>query len=102
MMKYGASIKGRLCIDEKDIQGQVYTILSNSETSHIVGLVPETKASAVVKFFKENISAEERATVREISADMSPTIEKIIADLFPNAIVVTDRFHVMKNLLGDI
>jgi transposase len=101
-MKYGASIKGRLCIDEKDIQGQVYTILSNSETSQIVGLVPETKASAVVKFFKENISASERATVREISADMSPTIEKIITDLFPNAIVVTDRFHVMKNLLGDI
>ncbi len=33
---------------------------------------------------------------------MSPTIESIVEKLFPNAKIVTDRFHVMKKLLEDV
>ncbi len=33
---------------------------------------------------------------------MSTTIESIVEKLFPNAKIVTDRFHVMKKLLEDV
>jgi transposase len=33
---------------------------------------------------------------------MSSTMELIIKNLFPNASIVTDRFHMMKNIIEDI
>jgi transposase len=43
-----------------------------------------------------------RESIKEVATDMSPTIEAIVTALFPNAELVTDRFHVMKNLLEDL
>ena len=92
----------KICIDEKDIQWQVYIIISNCTNNNIVWMYPWLKAKDVIKFFEKLIPKEWRESIEEISADMSSTIESIISALFPNAKLVTDRFHVMKNLLEDI
>jgi transposase len=92
----------KLCIDEKDIQWQVYTILTNATCGHLIGLYPWVKAHEVVSFFKKNTTLERRTSIDEICCDMSHTMESIIVQLFPNAQIVSDRFHVMKNVLDDI
>lgn len=39
-----------------------------------------------------------REQVREVSVDMWVGFKKVIQEVFPNAVVVFDRFHVMKLL----
>lgn len=92
----------KLCIDEKDIQGQVYTILTNASNSELIGLYPWLKIHEVVKFFKERTDIDWRLGITEVCCDMSSTMEGILRDLFPNAEIVSDRFHVWKNVLEDI
>jgi transposase len=40
--------------------------------------------------------------IMEVCCDMSSAMEWTLSVLFPNAKIVSDRFHVMKNLLDDI
>jgi transposase len=51
---------------------------------------------------REEISEKELYRVEQICTDMSPTMECICNALFTKAQLVTDRFHVMKNLLEDV
>lgn len=98
----GDLVTGRLCIDEKDIQGQVYTILTNASNGQLIGMYPWVKMHEVMRFFKERTNLEWRMSIEEVCCDMSYTMEGILSSLFPNAKIVSDRFHVMKNVLDDI
>ena len=51
---------------------------------------------------KEKFSKESRDRVREVVTDMSPSMECIARSVFKNAVLTTDRFHVMKNILDDL
>lgn len=51
---------------------------------------------------KERYSVEARARVKEVVVDMSPSMECIVRNTFENAVVTTDRFHVMKQILDDV
>ena len=65
-------------------------------------MYPWLKANDVSSFFNKRLPWFWRDSIAEVSADMSPTIESIVEKLFPNAKIVTDRFHVMKKLLEDV
>lgn len=91
----------RLCLDEKDICGSVYTILSNPVRDKIIAILPWTKSNFIIKRIREEIDEKELIKVEQICTDMSPTMERISSDLFWWAELVIDRFHVMKNLLED-
>ena len=65
-------------------------------------MYPWLKANDVSSFFNKRLPWFWRDSINEVSADMSPTIESIVKKLFPNAKIVTDRFHVMKKLLEDV
>ncbi len=45
---------------------------------------------------------EVREKVKEVSVDMWRGFAKIIPQIFPNAQIVTDRFHVMKPLINEL
>ncbi|WP_202895800.1 transposase [Iningainema tapete] len=45
---------------------------------------------------------EVREKVEEVSIDMWSGFAKIIPQIFPNAQIVTDRFHVMKHLIKEL
>jgi len=93
----------KLCLDEVDLWGQYYTILSNVEKPKwIIAVLPWTKAEPFIKKLKEVFSSEDLNWVKEVSSDMSKSMEKILKELFPNAEHITDRFHYMKEILDDL
>ena len=52
--------------------------------------------SDYIRRILEKIPLKKRKIVKEITLDMAPTMEKIARYTFPNANLVTDRFHVQK------
>lgn len=92
-----------MCLDEKNIQKwEVFTILSNPEKDWIWAVIPWTKWSEISKKLMLEIPDIIREKVLEIVTDMSPSMESIVKIAFPNAILTTDRFHVMKMILDDL
>ncbi len=92
----------KLCIDEVNLCGQVYTILSNVEKRNgIVSILPWTKSQPIIERLNSEISKDLLEGVKEVASDMWPSMELILKTLFTNADQVTDRFHYMKELLDD-
>jgi len=54
-----------------------------------------TKSSEIIATLKK-IPIEKRNTVSEVTLDMSNAMDAIIKGSFPNATIVTDRFHVQQ------
>lgn len=93
----------RLCIDEKNINWEVYTIFTNpDETPSLVWIIPWVKSKIVTDLVRNKTKLSDRLWVKEIALDMARSIEWISRELFPQATQVVDRFHVMKNVLWDI
>jgi transposase len=90
----------RLSIDETSLSnGELYTILTNKagkgRKGTIVAMVAGTKAETVISII-EKIPLKQRNQVTEITLDMAANMGLIAKKCFPNAIQVTDRFHVQK------
>ena len=54
------------------------------------------------RFFKEELSYYQRQQVIAASCDMAQTYIKAIENWCPNAVLVLDRFHVVKALNGAV
>ncbi|PID87421.1 hypothetical protein CSB07_01280 [Candidatus Gracilibacteria bacterium] len=92
-----------LCVDEKNINGKVYTIFSNPDLKQgLVGIIPGVKSKNVTELVRKKSKFKDRLIVKEVALDMARNMEWIARELFPQARQVVDRFHVMKNVLGDI
>jgi transposase len=94
------NIGTRLCLDEVALSdGELYTILTNAKAKcqkgSLIAMVKGIKSENVCKIFNQ-INFQKRAMVEEISVDMANSMEKICIDSFPNASIVTDRFHVAQ------
>lgn len=90
----------RLSIDETSLsQGELYTILTNKAAKGrkgcIVAIVAGTKAEDVIRVIQK-IPLRSRNKVAEITLDMAGSMNMIASKCFPNATLVTDRFHVQK------
>jgi transposase len=79
--------------------GELYTVLTNKEfhgkKRALVAMVQGTKSKDVAAIL-EKIPEPNRKTVAEITLDMAESMENIIRYSFPNAMRVTDRFHVQQ------
>jgi transposase len=89
-----------LSIDETSLSnGELYTILTNKvakgKKGTIVAMIAGTKAETVIAII-EKIPLKQRNKVTEITLDMAANMGLIAKKCFPNAIRVTDRFHVQK------
>jgi len=94
------NIRKRLSIDETSLSnGELYTIVTNKagkgRKGTIVAMVAGTKAETVIAIL-EKIPLKLRNSVTEITLDMAANMGLIAKKSFPNAIRVTDRFHVQK------
>ena len=97
---YPDNIGDRLCLDEIALSdGELYTVLTNarakSQKGSLIAMVRGVKSSDVCDILNK-IPLESRKKVKEVSVDMANNMEKIAKDSFPQASVVTDRFHVAK------
>lgn len=89
-----------LSLDETALsQGELYTILTNKAAKGrkgaLVAMIKGTR-SETVRTILEKIPLKKRSKVLEVTLDMAGTMENIARFSFPNARLVTDRFHVQK------
>lgn len=89
-----------LSLDETALsQGELYTVLTNKEAKGrkgaLVAMIKGTR-SETVRSILEKIPLRKRNKVMEVTLDMAATMENIARFSFPNARLVTDRFHVQK------
>lgn len=90
----------RLSIDETCLsQGELYTIVTN-KSAHgkkgaLVAMVRGTKSETVIQTLMR-MPRSLRLKVQEITLDLSPTMKLIARRCFPNATMVSDRFHVQR------
>lgn len=90
----------QLSIDEVAVsKGELYTIVTN-KAAHggkgaLVAMVAGTKTKDVVAVLTK-IPENRRHTVTEVTLDMSNAMDSIVRGSFPQAVIVTDRFHVQQ------
>lgn len=97
---YPQNIGKRLSIDETAVtKDELYTLLTNKDghggKGSLVATIEGTKTADVVRVL-ERIPLKEREQVEEVTLDMSNAMDAIIRTSFPNASIVTDRFHVSQ------
>lgn len=90
----------RLSIDESMHGNDLFTFLSNKDghgkKGTLIAAVRGTKASEVIAILMK-IPEEKRLAVKEVTMDYSDSMYSIVTQVFPNASIVIDCFHVMKN-----
>lgn len=89
------NIGKKMHIDDKAINHDGYTILSNGDTNKIAMMVETTKGEELKKvmslFDKKTL-----AKIEYISSDMSPTYLNLCQEKIPTAQISIDKFHVMQ------
>ena len=90
----------QLSIDESMHAKDLFTFLSNKKghgkKGTLIVAVRGTKALEVIAILM-NISEEKRLAVKEVTMDYSDSMYSIVTQVFPNASIVIDCFHVMKD-----
>ncbi len=80
-------------------QGELYTFVTNKaakgKKGALVAMVRGTKSDDVI-FALSKLPRHKRLKVKEITIDLSPSMKLIARQAFPNAMIVSDRFHVQK------
>jgi len=85
-----------MAIDEKHINGEFYTVITNAATGKTALLCSTIKASELkICLSKFDITTLDK--VEYVTLDLSPTFEKVVNENFPKAIQIADKFHVVKN-----
>ncbi|MFT3945603.1 MAG: transposase [Agriterribacter sp.] len=87
----------QMSVDEKMIDEEFYTVMTNRDTGKIA-LLAETLTVAELNKLIEKIP-QVKQQVKTITADLSPTYEKFCEQSFPNAVIVADKFHVVKHIV---
>ena len=99
-MLFEQNLGEKLSIDEVAVtNGELYTVLTNKaahgKKKALIAMCEGTKASEIAPILAK-IPADKRSVVKEVTLDMSEPMEAIIKRTFPNATIVTDRFHVQQ------
>jgi transposase len=89
-----------LSIDEVSLsKGELYTFVTNkaakSKNGTIVACIKGTKSEDVINVLKK-IPLEKRMFVKEVTLDMANNMENIVRMSFPEAMLTTDHFHVIR------
>ena len=84
-----------MAIDEKHINGEFYTVLTNAKSGKVALLCSTIKANEL-KICLDKFG-EELKKVDYMSLDLSRTFELVTTTNFPGVIQIADKFHVIKN-----
>lgn len=90
-----------LGVDEislKKHHGQYVLILSDLERGCVIDVLPD-RLKATLQAWFDDLSPDEREAIEVVSMDMHVPFFDAVKMKLPSAMVVADRFHVMKNLL---
>lgn len=87
----------QMAVDEKMIDEEFYTVLTNRDTGKIA-LLAETLTVKELSSLMDKMG-EAKNRVKTITADLSPTYERFCEQCFPQATLVADKFHVVKHVV---
>jgi len=99
-MIFPENIGEYLSIDEVSLsQGELYTFVTNKngrgKIGTLVASIKGTLSKDIIQVL-EKLPLEARMQVKEVTLDMAKNMEAAVKPCFPNAKLVTDRFHVVK------
>ena len=105
-MLFKNNIGKHLSLDETSLsKGELYTYLTNKDgkgkKGTLVACIKGTKTKEISDVITR-IPLEERLKVEEVTIDMARNMEAAVKECFPNAQIVTDRFHVVKLVLDGL
>lgn len=89
-----------MAIDEKHINGQFYTILTNGKTGKVAMMastVNSTEIGQCLNYFGDSLKK-----VNTITRDLSPTYEKVSTTHFSNATQVADKYHIVQQAIDSV
>ena len=97
---FPSNIGKHLSLDETALShGELYTVLTNKsakgKSGTIVAIVAGTSSEKVMEVL-QRLPLRLRNKVEEITLDMAGSMNIIAKRCFPNAVLVTDRFHLQK------
>jgi transposase len=72
------------------------TVIYDMVEGHLIGVETGRTAEVFTAFLKR-IPKETAEKIEAVAMDMSPSYQKSVREVLPNADIVFDRFHVMKN-----
>jgi transposase len=75
--------------------GNFVTVVGDLEKGELIEVINSHQQDAIIEILMEK-PLEVREGVEQVSVDMWGGFPKVIEEVFPNAVIVTDRFHVMK------
>jgi transposase len=71
------------------------TVVSDIDKSSLLEVIDSHKSDEIIEVLKKQ-PQEIRENIKEVSVDMWGGFQKVIKEVFPNALIVIERFHVMK------
>ena len=71
------------------------TVVGDLEKGELMEVIDSHQQDEIIEVLMKQ-TLEVREGVEEVSVDMWGGFPKVIEKVFPNAVIVTDRFHVMK------
>lgn len=83
-----------MCLDDKEINGKSFSILSNQKTGKIAFMMDSTRSYELEKgiaFLGESLQK-----IETMNCDMAPDYLKFIRKNIPQSTIIIDKFHVMK------
>lgn len=92
-------ISDSMAIDEKHLNGEFHTVLTNSKTSK-VALMCSTIHPAELKECLDKFEGLEK--IKYITRDLSPAFEKTAKNSLPNAVHIADKFHVVRHAIDTV
>lgn len=82
-----------LGIDDIRMNGEVYTIFTDSERGHAIGLIKTARLSNIAKWVRVNIDC---PSVDIVVSDLAAAIAGAVKLVLPDAVHVVDRWHVQR------
>jgi transposase len=89
-----------ISIDEVSLsQGELYTFVTNKagkgRSGTLIASIKGTLSKDIIEVLSK-LNKSQRLQVKEVTLDMAKNMEVAVKTIFNNAILVTDRFHVVK------
>jgi transposase len=85
-----------MTIDDKNIGGEGYTVISNKDTGKIAALIMSVKAGIVSDVLLKNVPTKILMAVKTVTKDLAENYDWIARTCFMNAMKIADKFHVIK------
>ena len=90
-----------MAIDDKNIGGEGYTIISNKDTGKIAVMMMTTKAKIIVEILSQ-IPTNILFSVETITKDLAEGYDWVSRQMFIKASRIADKFHVIKLALQSL